>query len=320
MNKFQTNINHSELKHELWNRIVRLDDENENVSKFVFTKPDAVSEAVLYRYPTYDERTVICCSVQSGCPVGCVFCGTGDNFVRNLTVDEILSQPILALEEIEKNTGIKPQDIKKLQIMTMSMGEPMLNMKRLIEALEKLHELYPNADLLVSTSAPDVNYEPFFDLSERIDKVGLQFSIHESTDIKRDLLIPFNKKLNLENIAKTGEEWARRSRRKPFFNYCVHSENCSQEDVDNLLKLFNPAVWEATVSVICEKDETVKAAHERQAKLVEDFLRKMTAAGYSTRAFNPAGQDTIGGGCGQLFHTQRWFKENPKQVRSNRRK
>ena len=32
--------------------------------------------------------------------------------------------------------------------------------------------------------------------------------------------------------------------------------------------------------------------------------------GYRTRVFNPAGQDYIGGGCGQLFHTQKWMKEH----------
>ena len=41
-----------------------------SVKKLVLTKADAVAETVLYRYPTYQDRTVICCSSQSGCPVG----------------------------------------------------------------------------------------------------------------------------------------------------------------------------------------------------------------------------------------------------------
>ena len=61
-----------------------------NVSKFVFKWKDewhwgesyhngdpqrwydrykAIAESVLYRYGEYKKRTVICCSVQSGCPV-----------------------------------------------------------------------------------------------------------------------------------------------------------------------------------------------------------------------------------------------------------
>ena len=28
----------------------------------------------------------------------------------------------------------------------------------------------------------------------------------------------------------------------------------------------------------------------------------------------------LGGGCDQLFHTQRWFAEHPDEVRANRRR
>lgn len=305
-----------------WDAVTVLDDEAEMVSKLVLTKkrPAAVAETVLYRYPTYADRTVVCCSVQSGCPVGCTFCGTGDAFVRNLTVEEIVAQPVAALALAEAREGTRPQDVERLQIMFMSMGEPMLNMARLIGAIEELHGLYPGAALLVSTSAPDVDYEPFFELSRRIERVGLQFSVHESTDAARDLLIPFGRKLGLARIAETGEAWARAARRRPFFNYCVHAGNASDRDVANLVELFDPALWEATVSVICERNETLAAAHDRQLNVVEDFMSRLLAAGYSTRKFDPAGQDTIGGGCGQLFHTQRWFAEHPDEVRANRRR
>ena len=57
-----------------WSAVRRIDDTEQNVAKFVFTKNDAVAEAVLYRYPDYRTRTVICCSTQSGCPIGCRFC------------------------------------------------------------------------------------------------------------------------------------------------------------------------------------------------------------------------------------------------------
>jgi 23S rRNA (adenine2503-C2)-methyltransferase len=54
----------------IWENIKELSDDKENVKKYVFSKGDAVVESVLYRYPSYQERTVICCSTQSGCPVG----------------------------------------------------------------------------------------------------------------------------------------------------------------------------------------------------------------------------------------------------------
>lgn len=33
-------------------------------------------------------------------------------------------------------------------------------------------------------------------------------------------------------------------------------------------------------------------------------------AGYNVRRFDPAGQDDIGGGCGQLWYVQDWLKEH----------
>ena len=66
-----------------WKDIRRIESDEGNVCKFVYKNNTAVAESVLYRYPTYKERTVICCSTQSGCPVGCRFCGAGDHFVRN---------------------------------------------------------------------------------------------------------------------------------------------------------------------------------------------------------------------------------------------
>ena len=58
----------------MWKDIKEIKSSDENVIKFVFTKDDAVAESVLYKYPTYEDRTVICCSTQSGCAVGCRFC------------------------------------------------------------------------------------------------------------------------------------------------------------------------------------------------------------------------------------------------------
>ena len=72
--------------------IKTIQSSDENVMKFVFSKENAVAEAVLYKYPAYEDRTVICCSTQSGCPVGCRFCGAGDYFVRSLKSDEIVFQ------------------------------------------------------------------------------------------------------------------------------------------------------------------------------------------------------------------------------------
>ena len=297
-----------------WSEVKVIVGDNDNVKKYVFTNDTAVAESVLYKYPTYKDRTVICCSTQSGCPVGCRFCGAGDNFVRSLTTEEIVSQSVRLLAD----TGTEDiSSIERLQIMFMSMGEPMLNQKALIPALYKLYELYPNAKLLVSTSGPKVDYENFIEVAKDIPAIGLQFSVHESTDEARDKLIPFKVKLTLEEIACRGEDFFSETGRKPFFNYCAHAENTLFDDARRLHVLFDPSVWEATISVICERGEHIAAANERQRDLANDFQAKLQGYGFSTRMFDPAGQDSIGGGCGQLWFVQDWMKQNANLARNS---
>lgn len=296
---------------DLWSDVRRIDDVEQNVAKYVFHKEDAVAEAVLYRYPDYKTRTVICCSTQSGCPVGCRFCGAGDYFVRSLTADEIISQPVRLLDDVDCD----PADMGRLQIMFMSMGEPLLNMKGLAPAVERLYMLYPKAALLISTSAPAIDYSEVINLSQRIPTVGLQFSVHESTDAARDALIPFKKKLSLAEIAEQGERWYREVGRKPFFNYCAHDGNSSALDADRLFSLFDPRIFCATVSVVCERSDGLPATNDHQRSLAVDFGSLLVERGYDVRVFDPAGQDTIGGGCGQLWFVQDWMKDHPDLAR-----
>ena len=279
-----------------------------NVAKFVFTKgKDIAVEAVLYRYEEYRKRTVICCSTQCGCPIGCKFCGTGKFFVRNLTAEEIIEQVKTVLSTIDCDT----KDIEKFQIMFMSMGEPFLNYDAVEKAIITLHDIYPNAQLLISTSGPKnlwLYMSRFIELSKKIDKVGLQFSVHESTDEVRWKNLTENTG-TLRQLSAAGEFWAAHVGRKPFYNYCVHANNSSIEDAERLVKLFNPDVWETTLSVICEKDENVKSSIERQLEIIDGFSKALLDRGASVRVFNPAGRDDISAGCGQLWFFQKWLKE-----------
>jgi 23S rRNA (adenine2503-C2)-methyltransferase len=296
-----------------WPEIKIISDDASNVKKYVFTKDDAAVESVLYKYPDYQTRTVICCSTQSGCPVGCRFCGAGDYFVRSLTAEEIVAQAVRCVED----TGVDPATMGRLQIMFMSLGEPMLNLKALDPAIRELYRLYPNAALLVSTSAPKSDYEWMARLSVDVPTVGLQFSVHESTNEARDKLVPLKGKLTLEQIAEEGEKWFRATGRKPYFNYCAHDANSSDADADRILALYSPEIFCATVSVICENQENLPATNQHQRDLASGFASKMVERGYDTRMFDPAGQDTIGGGCGQLWFLQTWMHDHPEHAKKS---
>ncbi|KDO69304.1 hypothetical protein CISIN_1g0433401mg, partial [Citrus sinensis] len=80
--------------------------------------------------PVEDEkgpmRLTACVSSQVGCPLRCSFCATGKGgFSRNLSSHEIVGQ-VLAIEEIFKH--------RVTNVVFMGMGEPMLNLKSVLEA------------------------------------------------------------------------------------------------------------------------------------------------------------------------------------------
>lgn len=245
-------------------------------------------------------------------------CGAGDYFVRSLTDDEIVAQPEYLLDIAESDGNIPIELIAKLQIMFMSMGEPLLNWKNLKNALYRLNDKYPKANLLISTIGPTLNKEIWNDIintSIEIPKIGLQFSVHESSDDKRNELIPFKHKLNLAEIASVGHKWSIMTERKVFFNYCAGPNNSSKHDADELRAYFDPDYWNATISVICERDENIVAANNRQRSLACNFRSLLDERGFDTRVFDPAGQDDIGGGCGQLWWVQDWMKINSHLAR-----
>lgn len=278
-----------------------------NVWKYVFDFKDAIAESVLYRYKSFYNRTVLCCSVQSGCPVGCTFCGTGKQFIRNLTSGEIVKQ----ISDVFEDKSIIANRVHKLQIMFMSMGEPMLNIDNVLNAIVKLNKKYPNAELLVSTMAPKKpdSFNRFINLSQVIDKIGLQFSIHEAFDKDRDELIPYKNKYTLREIRDLGMTWSGVTGRKVYLNYCVDSYNTGTEYIYRLKDLFSPNVFNFTFSVICNADETLKDAYVSNKKVIQDVTQTFLTEGYNVRMFDPAGQDDIGGGCGQLWYTQKWIDE-----------
>ena len=192
------------------------------------------------------------------------------------------------------------------------MGEPFLNYKQVEYAIIWLHTRYPNAQLLLSSIMPraEAALADFLHLSSIIDMVGLQFSIHQAFETPRNELIPFKNKLSLPEIRDYGIEWWHTTGRKVYLNYCVNGENSTVEHFGELRKLFPPNVFCFTFSVICSKDETMKDAGYRNLKNIQEFESMFIHAGYDTRIFDPAGQDTIGGGCGQLFYVQDWLKKN----------
>ena len=94
-------------------------------------------EAVLMRYR--DQRRSLCLSSQSGCPLTCSFCATGQmKFGRNLTAGEILDQAL----HFRRTAGTDGEAVGRMDhAVFMGMGEPMMNLANVLAACERLPDL-----------------------------------------------------------------------------------------------------------------------------------------------------------------------------------
>ena len=180
----------------MWKSFEEINGANPDVMKFIFKQDDAIAESVLYKYPTFEERTVMCISTQTGCPMGCSFCGTGKFFGRNLLADEIVNQVQYMLEMFD----VPLNDVIRSQIMFMSMGEPLLNLTNVVPAMEIMLDDFgfglSKRRVTLSTSG----VVPALDkLGDMID-VALAISLHAPNDEIRDEIVPINKKYNIETF------------------------------------------------------------------------------------------------------------------------
>lgn len=145
------------------------------------------------------ERATLCVSSQVGCALECTFCATAQQgFNRNLTMAEIIGQVWRVANDIgaTRIAGTRPIT----NIVMMGMGEPLLNMKNLIPALDTmLNDLgYGLSKRRVTVSTSGV--VPALDmLKEKID-CALAISVHAADNALRDVLVPINKKYPLEDF------------------------------------------------------------------------------------------------------------------------
>jgi len=145
------------------------------------------------------KRSTICISSQIGCMLKCKFCSTGyQGFNGNLSVSEIVGQIWNASKIIKNKNSIKSTSITN--IVFMGMGEPLLNIKNLIPALQIITDSssfnISKRRVTVSTSGivPGLKI-----LRNKID-VNLAISLHASNDKVRNLIMPINKKYSIKSI------------------------------------------------------------------------------------------------------------------------
>jgi 23S rRNA (adenine2503-C2)-methyltransferase len=239
-------------------------------------------EAVLMRYR--DDRRSLCLSSQSGCPLTCTFCATGQmKFGRNLTASEILDQALhfRRMEHVD-------------HAVFMGMGEPMMNLDAVLAACERLPDLgITNRRTAIST----VGWIPGIDaLTTQPMAIRLALSLHAADDALRSEIMPVNDRYPLADVLAACRRFYEAKRRMVFVEYVMlGGVNDRYEQAVALAKVLDPRTFK--VNLIPYNPTGMYEGSTREAIAV--FKAVLEEHGVSATVRLTRGRD-IDAACGQL--------------------
>ncbi|HTN45610.1 MAG TPA: 23S rRNA (adenine(2503)-C(2))-methyltransferase RlmN [Flavipsychrobacter sp.] len=243
-----------------------------------------------------DKRMTVCVSSQVGCSLSCKFCATGYlPRKRNLGFDEIVDQVVSVNEQAIKHYG------KGLtNIVFMGMGEPLLNYKNVMKAIDKITSpdsmgMSPRR-ITVSTAGVAKMIRQLGDDQVRFK---LALSLHAANDVKRDEIMPINETNNLAELVEALNHFYTMTRNEITFEYILFKDfNDSLKDADELIKLYRRVPVDL-VNII-EYNTIDDADFSKPEESVTDrFMQYLESKKVNARLRRSRGKD-IDAACGQL--------------------
>jgi len=243
-----------------------------------------------------DERKTACVSSQIGCSLSCKFCATGYmDRKRNLDFDEIYDEVVLINQQCERVYN------KKLSnIVFMGMGEPLLNYKNVLHAIERITSpdgLGMSARrITVSTAGVAKMIRQLGD-----DKVRfkLALSLHAANDKKRNEIMPINETNNLKALIDSLNHFYKQTENEITLEYILFKNfNDSLKDADDLIKVYRQVP--ADLVNIIEYNPIDAARFEKpEEETVQQFMNYLERNRVNARLRRSRGKD-IDAACGQL--------------------
>jgi 23S rRNA (adenine2503-C2)-methyltransferase len=257
----------------------------------------ALVESVLMHYPArrgQRERHTLCISSQAGCAVGCPFCATGElGFTRDLETAEIVDQVRHAARRLAAD------DKRLTNVVFMGMGEPLLNLDRVLESVDALNDRrrfgLGARHITVSTSGvvPGIR---------RLTALGPQFtlavSLHAARDALRDVLVPLNRRWPVAEVVEAARDHARATgRRVSYEATMIGGVNDTPVDAQAMADLLRGDHAHVNLIPMNPVAHTPWAASPDD--VIERFAATLREAGIQTTIRRNRGQE-IGAACGQL--------------------
>jgi 23S rRNA (adenine2503-C2)-methyltransferase len=240
-------------------------------------------EAVLMRYR--DGRRSLCLSSQSGCPLTCTFCATGQmRFGRNLTSSEILDQAL----HFRRSTDVD-------HVVFMGMGEPMMNLDHVLAACRRLPEVgISHRRTAIST----VGWIPGIErLAADPMPIRLALSVHAADESLRSELMPVNQRYALSDVLAACRAHHERKRRRVFVEYVMLAGvNDAHIQAVQLADVLDPRIFKVNLIPYNPTGSTLRGS---SPKAIEAFKAELERRGVSATVRLTRGRD-IEAACGQL--------------------
>lgn len=265
----------------------------DGTTKFLFELDDKQTiETVLIFHNTkmLKQRKTLCVSTQVGCPLGCVFCATGQmGLKRNLTTGEIIGQ-ILSISKLYGKLD---------NIVYMGMGEPLLNYDNVLRSVriitDEMGLNFSSRKITISTSGlvPEIKK-----LSNENIPLTLAISLHAANNELRNKLIPINKKYPLEDLLEAVKYFINKTNRKVTFEYIIAKDiNDSVSHAKELAVLLKGFL--CNVNIIPANPIPGFSMKRPNTKTIANFVQILQSKGIETVIRSEKGSD-IDAACGQL--------------------
>jgi 23S rRNA (adenine2503-C2)-methyltransferase len=240
-------------------------------------------EAVLMVYR--DGRRSICLSSQSGCPLTCTFCATGQmKFGRNLTPSEILDQAL----HFRRLGSVD-------HAVFMGMGEPMMNLGNVLSACERLPDVgVTHRRTAIST----IGWIPGIErLAESPMPIRLALSLHAADPALRSELMPVNERYPLPDVIAACESYYEHKHRMVFVEYVMLAGvNDSFAQAGQLAAILDPRKFKVNLIPYNPTDSGFTGS---SPKAIAAFREELERHGLGATVRLTRGRE-IDAACGQL--------------------
>ena len=238
------------------------------------------------------KRKTVCVSSQVGCPIGCIFCASGvGGVVRNLTAAEMVEQVL----RVQAHIGQRPTNI-----VVMGMGEPMLNLPNLTQAIRVWQDRdgmgFSPRRITVSTAGVPVKVDQ---LAEMDLGVHIAISLHAADDETRGVLVPGSPEGRTKGLLEAAARYARKTGRDATVEYVlIAGINDKPEHADTLAGLVRGRhihVNLIPLNPVAHRPDL----HAPSLTTSREFARRLEEGGASVTLRTQRGDD-IAAACGQL--------------------